>query len=348
MNQNKWESVFHSENTLFFARNNSETVVISDGFTCVREYSKGQVSGCAYNGNILWLSTENSSVLTAVDSEDHEAFIPVPDYETIRILKMVSGQESVLVLEGSRDKDCSLLLFDAKIGQIICILPIRENLIDTVITGPCSAVLLCEETRRVLPRYMDELPDEEILFWAEFTWDPDSKESKITRKITLYIDHNYETDYGDNIETVLYSDGLRFPLFDQYLYEWLVQKSFSPNGTYVVYYCGDIHGIIIGNPIGGDVYRIFTLPKDAANPENEFYYNDKTDQFVILTEDNRVKQYEIHCTSTEAIDRLNAAYDKAYRERINLSGRRNKEDVAFKKTLHQAIRSCSCVPAGSF
>lgn len=348
MSTNKWECIFQSADTLFFARNNSEQVVISDGATYVREYSKEHVSGCAYNGNILWLSMEDSNVLIAVDSEDHEESIPVPDYETARILKMTSGQDSVLVLEVSRAKDLSLLLFDCKTGQIVCILPICESFIDTIITGANTAFLLCEETRRVLPRYMDELPDEEVLFWAEFTWDPISKESRITRKITLYIDHNYETDWGTDFETVLYSDGLRFPLFDQYLYDWLVQESFSPDGKYVVYYCNDIHGIIIGNPEGGYVYRIFSLPKDVANPENEFYFNGKTGRLVTVTEDNCIKQYDIRCASTEAIDRLNAMYDQAYRERINLSGRRNKENIEFKNTLYQAIGSCSCVPAGSF
>lgn len=112
MDNIKWKNIFQFKDTMFFAQNNSTKVSISDGLTCVREYSKENVSGCAYNNETLWLSIENSNTLIAVDSENNEELIPILDYDNISIIKMVTGQESMLVLEGSIAKDKSLFVFD--------------------------------------------------------------------------------------------------------------------------------------------------------------------------------------------------------------------------------------------
>lgn len=346
MDNIKWRGIFQFKDTMFFAQNNSTKVSISDGLKCVREYSKENVSGCAYNDEILWLSIENSNTLIAVDSENNEELISISDYNNISIIKMVTGQESFLVLEGSNAEDKSLFVFDCKAEKVLFVLPIKEHFIDIVITSYKTALLLCEEGQSVPARYRDEVDDEEVLFWAELTWNQDSTEVTIKKSMKLYIDCNYETDSGNYMQTILYSEGLRFPLFDQYLYHWLEQKSFSLNGKYVVYYSEDIRGIIIGNPVGGEIYRIIALPDDVADPENEFFYNYHASELVVITKANEIKRYVINCTSEVALNSLNTVYNEAFLNKISLFAKRNKGDMTFTNILYRAIGSCVCMPAG--
>lgn len=343
MDNIKWKNIFQFKDTMFFAQNNSTKVFISDGLVCVREYSKENVSGCAYNNETLWLSTENSNTLIAVDSENNEELIPILDYDNISIIKMVTGQESMLILEGSNAKDKSLFVFDCNTKEILFVLPIQEDFIDIVITSYKTALLLCEERRRVPARYSDEVDDVEILFWAELEWNQESTEVIIKKSMKLYIDYNYETDDGDYGHTILYSKGLRFPLFDCYLYHWLEQKSFSLNGKYVVYYSEDIQGIVIGNPVGGKIYRIIALPDAVANPENEFFYNYHVSELVVITKANEIKRYVINCTSEVALNRLNTVYNEAFLNKTSLSV---KGDMTFTNILYRAIGSCVCMPVG--
>lgn len=346
MDNIKWKGIFQFKDTMFFAQINSTKVSISDGLKCVREYSKENVSGCAYNAETLWLSIENSNTLIAVDSENNEELIPILYYDNISIIKMVTGQESILVLEGSNPEDKSLLIFDCNAEKVLLVLPIKENFIDIAITSYKTALLLCEEEQRVPARYSDEIDDGEVLFWAELTWDQNSKEVTIKKSMKLYIDYNYETDSGNNMQTISYSEGLRFPLFDQYLYHWLEQKSFSLNGKYVVYYSEDIRGIIIGNPVGGEIYRIIALPDDVADPKNEFFYNYHASELVVITKANEIKRYVINCTSEAALNSLNTAYNEAFLNKISLFAKRNKGDMTFTTILYRAIGSCVCMPAG--
>lgn len=46
------------------------------------------------------------------------------DYDNITIMKMVTGQESVLVIEGSNAEDKSLFIFDCKAEEVLFVLPI--------------------------------------------------------------------------------------------------------------------------------------------------------------------------------------------------------------------------------
>lgn len=331
---------------MFFAQNNPTKIVISDGLKCVREYLKENVSGCAYNNETLWLSIENSNTLIAVDSENNEKLIPILDYDNVTIMKMVTGQESVLVIEGSNAEDKSLFIFDCKAEEVLFVLPIKGHFIDTVITSYKTALLLCTEGQCVPARYSDEVDDEEILFWADLEWNQDSTEVAIKKSIKLYIDYNRKTNSGDFIQTILYSEGLRFPLFDQYLYYWLEQKSFSLNGKYVVYYSDDIRGIIIGNPVGGEIYRIIALPDDVADPRNDFFYNYNVNELVVITNDNKIKRYDIKCTSEVALDNLNTAYNEAFLNKINLSTKQSKGDMTFTNILYRALGSCVCLPVG--
>ena len=66
----------------------------------------------------------------------------------------------------------------------------------------------------------------------------------------LSITYEISDDISES-QTLLSDSNLRFPLFDYYLQHWLIQKSFSVSGRHVVYYCPDICGLIVGEPIGG-------------------------------------------------------------------------------------------------
>ena len=78
---------------------------------------------------------------------------------------------------------------------------------------------MCDAPIAVPGCYSDEVDDTEVLFFAEVTWRTESLHANIERSISLYIDNNY--DCSDKLS---YGDNLRFPLFDQYLWEWLEQK----------------------------------------------------------------------------------------------------------------------------
>ena len=104
----------------------------------------------------------------------------------------------------------------------------------------------------------------------------------------LYIDCNYETDSGNFSQTILYSEGLRFPLFDQYLYHWLEQKAFSLNGNMLSTILKIFEELLLAIPWGGKIYRIIALPEDVANPKNEFFYNYHASELVVITKANEI------------------------------------------------------------
>ena len=181
---------------------------------------------------------------------------PILSYDSVRNYKYGNRSRIDRDIKGVRGDDSEIFMFDGIRGCVICKLPIHEKYLDFVIESDGRGFLLCEEPMPVPGRYSDEVDDTEVLFFAEVTWGNDNLHASIERSISLYIDNNY--DCADKLS---YGENLRFPLFDQYLWEWLDQKSFSSNGKYVIYYSKDIKGIIIGNPVGGRYIELFLCPK---------------------------------------------------------------------------------------
>ena len=337
-----WNCIYQFDEISFFARISRVKVSVSDGIHCVRDYFKESVTGCTYNGNMLWLSLERCNNIISVDATNKEKVIPVVGYDSVRIVKMVTRQEAILVLECIKGTDKTLLLFDCITNTIISLLPISNDFIDLIITGTDSAVLLCEELTKIPARYEDDDDDSKVLFFAELENNKESLKQDIKKSISLYISYD---DFDERtINRLHYDDGLRFPLFDNFLFHWLKQKSFSSSGSYVVYYCEDIDGIIIGSPIGGDIYRVITLPKEAANKENLFYFNEQLNELTVVSINNIIIKYRINCISLQAIYDLNQVYNEAYAKKVDLSVQRDRGISSFTTVLYKAIGSCICSP----
>lgn len=332
--------IFKHNQQIYFAYNSLTGGYISDGVNIVREYTKENVTGCTYNGELTWLSIMGSNELVCIDSQDNESYLPILSYDTVQIMNMVTGQKEIMVIKGVSGDESDFFLFDGRKGCVLCNLPIHKEYRDFAIESDGKGFLLCEELIAVPGRYSDEVDDTEVLFFAEVTWNADSLQASIERSILLYIDNNYECP-----DKLSYGDNLRFPLFDQYLWEWLEQKSFSSSGKYVIYYSKDIKGIIIGNPVGGKIHRIFSVPEEIADCNSCYYYNDVSEELLII-KSNEIRRYELCCDSEDAIEKLNDAYDDAYNKKRSLSPKHNPGDMTFINILYRAIGSCTCKPLG--
>lgn len=336
-----WKCIFKHNQQIYFTHNSLAKGDISDGVNIVREYTKENVTGCTYNGELIWLSIMGSNELICIDSQENENYLPILSYDTVQIMNMVTGQKGIMVLKGVCGDESDFFLFDGIKGCVLCKLPIHKEYLDFAIESDGKGFLLCEEPIAVPGRYSDEVDDTEVLFFAEVTWGTESLHANIERSISLYIDNNY--DCSDKLS---YGDNLRFPLFDQYLWEWLEQKSFSSSGKYVIYYSKDIKGIIIGNPVGGKIHRIFSVPEEIADCNSCYYYNDVSEKLLIITKSNEIRRYALCCDSEEAIEKLNVAYDDAYNKKRSLSPKHNPGDMTFINILYRAIGSCTFKPLG--
>lgn len=336
-----WKCIFKHNQQIYFTHNSLAKGDISDGVNIVREYTKENVTGCTYNGELIWLSIMGSNELICIDSQENENYLPILSYDTVQIMNMVTGQKGIMVLKGVCGDESDFFLFDGIKGCVLCKLPIHKEYLDFAIESDGKGFLLCEEPIAVPGRYSDEVDDTEVLFFAEVTWGTESLHANIERSISLYIDNNY--DCSDKLS---YGDNLRFPLFDQYLWEWLEQKSFSSSGKYVIYYSKDIKGIIIGNPVGGKIHRIFSVPEEIADCNSCYYYNDVSEELLIITKSNEIRRYALCCDSEEAIEKLNVAYDDAYNKKRSLSPKHNPGDMTFINILYRAIGSCTFKPLG--
>lgn len=346
-----WRCVYNNVDQLYFAKVINDEVMISDGFNIVRRYNISHINGCAYNGDILWLSTEGSNCLLGVDSADNVTYVKVPVEGTVRIFKAASGKKNYLVLDISCEQKHRYVLFDYSQKTIVTTLPItmdwqsgRDTLEELYVeTDNNIGHIICEHTDVVSSRYSDEMSDEDILFYADLSWKKHDSLASITRKIHLYIDYETSDDISGS-QTLLSDSNLRFPLFDYYLQHWLIQKSFSVSGRHVVYYCPDICGLIVGEPIGGHVCQIIELPCEIAEETNQFFFNDLRNQLYVIDQDNMIRIYSINCSDLEAVRTLNQVYDDAYVNGINLQRKRDAGDLSFWKILKRAIAAFSCEP----
>lgn len=337
-----WNCIYRYKNQLYFANHSEGKTVISDGLNIILECSKVGVNGCTYNGERLWVSIEGGNEIIGIDSQKSEQVIPFLSYDTVQIIKMVTGHKNLIVCKGKKRNKTKIFLFDGKKGCTRCLLPIENGYIDFVLESDQRGFLLCEESKNVPQRYCDEVPDTKILFFAEVAWKNGKIQADIVKSIRLYIDNNYDCN-----QKLMRDDPLRFPLFDMYLYHWLVQKSFSSYGKYVVYFSEDIKGIIIGNPVGGEIYRIISLPSKIANSNFGYFYNENTNELMVVSDSKVIHRYTIRCSSETSINALNYAYDEAVLNNINLASKRDTGDMSFTTILYRAMNSCICEPIGS-
>ena len=336
-----WNCIYNYKNQLYFENYSLDNIVITDGIKTIFECSKANINGCTYNGEKLWVSIAGSNELISIDSQKREYVIPILSYNAVRILKMVTGQKNLIVIEGIKGEKTEIFLLDAIEGCVRCLLPIETGYIDFVIESDQKGFLLCKEIKDVPQRYSDELPDTKILFFAELTWTNRKIQADIVRSIRLYADNNY--DYG---QTLMCDTPLRFPLFDNYLYYCPEQKSFSTYRKYVVYFSEDIKGIIIANPIGGKIFRVISLPSEMADSNFGYFYNEYSSELIIVSSAKDIRRYIVGCISEEAINNLNHTYDEALLNNIDLIANRNTGDMSFTNILYRAMNSCTCEPVG--
>lgn len=349
MNEN-WKCIYHNGNNIYFAKVVCDEVIISDGCEVVRRYSLPGVNGCFYNGTCLWVSTEGDNSLTVIDNADNKTIIQLHTEEPVRILKAVSGVDNCMVVIMPGADNGTYAVFDCINKKIIINLPITVNcnsgsdtLDELFFQDWNSGKVICKYATWITSHYMDEMDDRDILFYANLAWGKNDSVAKIEKRIHLNIDYEH-SDSSDGNQTLLSDLGLKFPLFDFYLRHWLSQKSFSTSGKYVVYYCSDISGIIIGTSDGGDIYRIFELPREIAKEDNQFYYNDLKNILYVIDHRNEISIYSVICSEQKAIEELNIAYNNAYNSRTNLQRRRDAGDLSFWNVLNKAIDSCICIP----
>ena len=102
-----------------------------------------------------------------------------------------------------------------------------------------TGVLLCEDERDI-SRYEDD-DDYEHVFRIHFSCESNGDEAKIMGAARLYASYDSFDEHW--LERRQYDNGMKFPLFDRYLYYYPESKSISSSGKYIVYYCRDIKGI---------------------------------------------------------------------------------------------------------
>ena len=186
-----WKCIFKYNRQIYFARYSLSRIYISDGVNVVTEYAKENVTGCTYNGKVIWLSTMDSNELICIDSQEKENYMPILSYDSVRIINMVTGQDRIMILKGVRGDDSEIFMFDGIRGCVICKLPIHEKYLDFVIESDGRGFLLCEEPMPVPGRYSDEVDDTEVLFFAEVTWGNDNLHARACLKIKNCTKHMF-------------------------------------------------------------------------------------------------------------------------------------------------------------
>lgn len=119
-----WSCVYNNADHFYFARVINDEVLISDGSDIVRRFYMKSVNGCAYNGDILWLSTSGSKHLIEIDAANNIMNIDVSVEDYVRIVKAVSGQKNSLIVDIPRESERCYAIFDCLQRTISYQLPI--------------------------------------------------------------------------------------------------------------------------------------------------------------------------------------------------------------------------------
>ena len=137
-----WKCIFKHNQQIYFTHNSLAKGDISDGVNIVREYTKENVTGCTYNGELIWLSIMGSNELICIDSQENENYLPILSYDTVQIMNMVTGQNEIMVLKGVCGDESDFFLFDGIKGCVLCKLPIHKEYLDFAIESDGKGFLL--------------------------------------------------------------------------------------------------------------------------------------------------------------------------------------------------------------
>lgn len=297
------------------------------------------ISGAVFVRDTLFYSLKYDNKIYCCKHNVKSCVAEIQEYATIRIWKYVSYSNNWLVIEASKDNVdltdprnsienyTKILLFDIIGNSILLELPM-PYFVDMGISEDNVAVLLGEGCEGTEYYECGDGSDEVFLTSIKF----ETSNGKVDVMDSLHIQTIYD-NFEERISARTYSKKrMCFPLFDRYLYNWLIPKSLSIHSKYVIYYCKDIKGIIISSYEDGSVFRVFQLSL-AYNINTQYYYNEDTNIFTII-DDGRIEQYFITLRNPNIINELNDYY-------FNYKGRlQNNWD--FTNLLYTAIHNTKC------
>lgn len=249
-------------------------------------------------------------------------------YDKIYVLKYINNTEKV-ILRAYRGRDAYFVLYDLEKDKTICELEMRGKFYDFTILQDGSYILLCKCEENV-SMYEDD-DDSETTHLLHFRC-TDSGIEEIRKLMVFSSYDNFDERYRS---CIMPTGDVRFPLFNQYMYHWPVEKSLTASGKHAVYYQEDIKGLVISDILTADVNRILTLP-DSCTEDNEYYYNDETGILSVLS-GTEVIQYLIVERDGGYTERLNEMYNEAYKTKTSL-----QKNFHFKRILFVNIENTIC------
>jgi len=249
-------------------------------------------------------------------------------YDKVFVLKYVNNAEKIF-FRACKGRDEYFILYDLENEGIIFELDMEGEFFDFSIFPDGSYVLLCRCEKDVSVYEDDE--DSKTTHLLHFR----CKDSGVEELDKLEVYSEYD-NFDDRYRSfIIPTGGVRFPLFDQYMYYWPSEKSITASGKYAVYYQEDIKGLIISDVLTADIYKILTLP-EAYGEEDIYYYNEETGILSILS-GSSVTQYLLTERNTNYIERLNRLYNEAYKTGKNL-----QKDFDFKRVVFANIENTIC------
>lgn len=184
-----------------------------------------------------------------------------------------------------------------------------------------SYFCLCDDSRDISIYRGD--PDTAYCYGIELRVDTDSCDVVECGRIEV---HTVEVDSFEGSFSVSgsYDNGMKLPLFDNYLYTWPDQLSLSSTGRFIVYYVKDIlegipDAIILAERSTGDVFRLASVSWKAVCQDNEDDYqqlisfNESSNHLISMNpQAEECTIYNVSCVSQVEINKLNAFYNESF------------------------------------
>lgn len=298
-------------------------------------------NGAAYDGQKLIYTCNDCSNIWIVDRKCTSSIDM--HFDKVRIIGLVRNDKETCVVEIIDGESKRYIVYDILNCISLFELPV-QNFRDIAKIGDDSYFCLCDDDRSIAV-YEDDFNIANC-YGFEFQHNVDTKSITIIGRIEI---HTVEDSFTEKHSVFgSYDNGMKVPLFDQYLYHWPDQLSISSSGRYIVYYIKDIlegvsDSILIAERATGDVFRVFQAPEvmhicKKRNPYQCFVcYNDITEQLILVNLDFKENLiYNVSCVSESNILELNHHYNSS------LSQRKEIRDFAFKMLVHNALVSCAC------
>lgn len=333
-NQN---SICSDGKTDYFTLINQEKVFLYQNNDLLYEIKKSSnvVSAICKNNYYLYTKDKDNHLFGKILDIDKAFECVLEEYEQLYLLKFLSNTMKVLVcgVDANRKKE-ELFIYDLINNKIICKFPSeirRDTCYDMALQSDYIHVMGLFQNK--ISRYADDL-DREDIYLA--TYEIIGTETELIDKLSVIcIFDDFEEK---SFATVCSLKEMQFPLFDQFLYSWLIEKSLSASGKLITYYSSDFHGLVISYVTDGQIFKLVGLPQNAKK-EDMYYYNDYTGILSVLSANgDGVRRFLVsnsaHALGNE-VEILNKQYMHAKLENINLQ--KHDEGSTFKRTFFRAL-----------